>query len=270
MSCVVKWGTETSSDFEVPLGIKQGGINSPDFFGCYVDGISSILRDSSIGCYLFGIFVGILLFADDLCLLAPTRKALEKMIKKCADYFTALGLNFNAKKSRILVFSRNTISLDNHEPITLNGDKIGYFESVSYLGTLITSDRGLSFSSRSDLLSFYRASNSLLRAVNRPSDEILLRLLYSNCVPVLTYASAVKEYPSRQMQDCNTALNNALRFIFGYNRWESVRSLRESFGFKSLTELFAEAKSRFNCSLGTHHNSVVSHIARNITEIVED
>ena len=88
-------------------------------------------------------------------------------------------------------------------------------------------------------------------------------LLYSNCIPILTYASAVKEYPARQMHDCNTAVNDALRFIFGFNRWESVRQLRESFGYKSLTELFELAKKKFNMSLLNHRNTVISHIARN-------
>ena len=88
-------------------------------------------------------------------------------------------------------------------------------------------------------------------------------LLYSNCIPILTYACAVKEYPARQMHDCNTAVNDALRFIFGFNRWESVRQLRESFGYKSLTELFELAKKKFNMSLLNHRNTVNSYIARN-------
>ena len=110
---------------------------------------------------------------------------------------------------------------------------------------------------------FYRASNSILRAVKKPSEEIQLHLLYSSCIPILTYASAVKQFSSRQMQDCNTAVNDALRLIFGYNRWESVKAVRESFGYRSLTELFHSAKRKFHASLSSHCNSVVQHIARN-------
>ena len=93
-------------------------------------------------------------------------------------------------------------------------------------------------------------------------EEILLHLLYTNCFPILTYACAVKEYPARQMHDCNTAVNDALRMIFGYNRWQSVKTLRESFGYKSLTELFHAAKQKFHASLSSHQNSVIKHIAR--------
>ena len=217
-----------------------------------------------IGCHLFGLFLAMILFADDLCLLAPTRAALDKLIQQSAAYCNEFGLTFNAKKSKILVFSKNKIDYDKLHPIYLNGDKIEYCESVRYLGTQVVADKGFSFSASSDLSSFYRASNSILRAVNKPSEEILLHLLYSNCIPTLTYACAVKEFTSKQMQECNTAVNDALRLIFGFNRWESVRTLRESFGYCSVTELFAKAKKRVNDSLPHHRNKVVANLAINL------
>ena len=205
-----------------------------------------------------------ILFADDLCLLAPTRAALNKLIQKCASCCNKHGLTFNAKKSKILVFSKNNVDHERLLPISLNGDTIEYCHSVKYLGTQVVSDKGLSFSASKDLSSFYRASNAILRAVTKPSDEILLHILYTNCIPILTYACAVKEYTSRQMQECNTAVNNAFRLIFGYNRWESIRSLRESFGYSSLTELFAKARKRFDNQLPHHRNKVLTNLARNI------
>ena len=110
---------------------------------------------------------------------------------------------------------------------------------------------------------FYRASNSILTAIEKPSEEIVLQLLYTNCIPTLTYACAIKTYPSRQMQSCNTAVSDALRRIFGYNRWESIRVLRDSFGYKSITDIFGRARRKFYTVLPYHSNSIVSHIARN-------
>ena len=264
MTSNVKWANETSRSFRVPLGIKQGGINSPDFFGIYIDDIAAILRNANVGCHIYGILLAMILFADDLCLLAPTRRALDKMIQACAKYCKEFGLTFNTSKSKILVFSKKEVDNQSLAPILLNGREIEYVNSITYLGTTIVNKKGISFSSTNDLSKFYRASNSLLRAVNKPSEEVMMQLLYSCCIPILSYASAVKDYPSRQMQDCCTAMNDALRLLFGFNRWESVRSLRESFGYKSLVEIFHASKRKFEASLLTHHNPVVSHIARNI------
>ena len=49
MTAAVKWGSERSRDFSVPLGIKQRGINSPDFFSVYFDELMGILRIRGIG-----------------------------------------------------------------------------------------------------------------------------------------------------------------------------------------------------------------------------
>ena len=81
-------------------------------------------------------------------------------------------------------------------------------------------------------------------------------------------SNGIKEFLTRQMNDCNTAVNNAIRRIFTYNRWESTRSLREAFGYKSLTELFAEAKTKFTTSLSHHRNPILRTLS-SLTSIVD-
>ena len=42
-----------------------------------------------------------------------------------------------------------------------------------------------------------------------------LTLLYSNCIPIITYTCKVKQFSFTEMSDCNVAVNNALRcFVF--------------------------------------------------------
>ena len=262
MTSIIKWGSEYSRAFPVPLGIKQGGINSPEFFSCYFDGLTKLLREKKIGCHMYNMFLAIILFADDICLLAPTRSTLDRLISYCSDYCSTHGLTFNPKKSKVMVFSAKRMNLKELKPITMAGKIIDYVDSVTYLGTKIISENGLCFSSADDLLSFYRSSNAVLNVAKKPSIHILMHLLYANCIPTLTYACAVKEYPQREMIDCNTAINDAIRKIFTYDRWQSVRELRISYGYKSLSEIFASAKNKFCEDLLVHHNVIVRSIAR--------
>ena len=88
-----------------------------------------------------------------------------------------------------------------------------------------------------------------------------MQLLFTNCVPTLTYACAVKEYPSAQMLECHVALNDAIRKIFTYNRWESVRELRKSYGYKSLSEIFASHSQNFRHGLTAHSNLTLRRLA---------
>ena len=224
LSCV-KWGSQTSYEFSVPLGIKQGGINSPDFFSCYFDGIAKCLREGNRGCYIGLLFLGIILFADDICLISPTRSGLEKMISECSDYCEQFGLSFNTLKSKVMVFSRKIVDYQSLKPVSMNEENIDYVQNIRYLGVNLTSNRGISFSAQNDLCSFYRSANSILNVLNKPDELTLMHLLYANCVPTLTYCSSIKEFSSREMNDCNTAVNDAIRRIFSFNRWESVRHL---------------------------------------------
>ena len=140
-----------------------------------------------------------------------------------------------------------------------------YVTSIKYLGTTISSEQSFSFKAADDLRNFYRSANSILNTLEKPNEYVLMYLLYTNCVPTLSYACAVKTFSSREMTDCNTALNDAIRKIFTYNRWESVRFLRKSFGYRSLYEIFALAKTRFDESLPSHCNAVIRHIHLHIS-----
>ena len=84
-------------------------------------------------------------------------------------------------------------------PIYLNDAPIDFVKQWKYLGVTIVTGSSLSFSAIPELRSFYRATNSILSVLNKPSEVVLMKLLYCNCVPILTYAAAVKEFSSREM-----------------------------------------------------------------------
>ena len=123
------------------------------------------------------------------------------------------------------------------------------------------SNPNFEFSAKNDLACFYRATDSILNVLHKPSEEVSMQLLYTNCVPILTYASAVKILSAKEMTSCTVALNDAIRKIVSFNRWESVRSLRESFGYKSLYEIFATAAKKFRDALPTNRNSTLKCLA---------
>ena len=111
-----------------------------------------------------------------------------------------------------------------------------------------------------ELSNFYRAANLILTALNKPSEEVLMQLLMTNCLPILSYAASVKTFSAQEMRSCNTAINDAIRKIFTFHRWESIRSLRESFGMSSIYEIFARSVVKFQNSLRDHPNTVLRTI----------
>ena len=55
----------------------------------------------------------------------------------------------------------------------------------------------------------------LLNVLTNAHKHALVTLLYTNCVTILTYACAVKQYSPEHMTNCNIT-NVALRKIFGF------------------------------------------------------
>ena len=64
----------------------QGGALSPILFSVYLDDLFSKLQESGIGCKMGNSYAGCLAYADDLSLLSPTKKGLQKLVELCEEY----------------------------------------------------------------------------------------------------------------------------------------------------------------------------------------
>ena len=93
------WRDAYSDYFDVVTGTKQGGVLSPRIFSMYMDNLIQRLKDSGIGCHILNVFLACLLYADDMCLIAPSRGAMQQLLLICEQYCDEYCLSFNIKKS---------------------------------------------------------------------------------------------------------------------------------------------------------------------------
>ena len=93
-----QWRGTCSDYFDVLTGTKQGGVISPRIFSLYVDDLIARLRKRGIGCHIIELFIACLFYADDLCLIAPTRSAMQESINCCQEYCAECCLSFDIKK----------------------------------------------------------------------------------------------------------------------------------------------------------------------------
>ena len=117
------------------------------------------------------------MYADDLALLAPTRKSMQTLLDICQNYGLDWCLTYNPAKTNILVFGK----IITHEPLYLNGTPIVTVASYRYFGMNL-------LAIRKPLMSFYCSANMIFNVLKTPSEEVLMNSSYSNCVPILTYA----------------------------------------------------------------------------------
>ena len=103
-------------------------------------------------------------------------------------------------------------------PLFLNGSPIAFVTECKYLGVFVVAGRTFSTSVIKPLSSFRCCANTILNVLNGPTPKVMLKLLYSNCVPVMTYACEVRIHSSREMMTMDVALNDCIRKIFSCDR----------------------------------------------------
>ena len=106
LECRVRWGDATSEWFTIEAGVRQGGVLSPIFYCIYVDDLVDILSALGIGCYLRQMFLSILLYADDMALMAPSLKGLQTLLSVTETYCKEWDILLNAKKTKNMVFGK--------------------------------------------------------------------------------------------------------------------------------------------------------------------
>ena len=138
-SAVVKWGSSVSEPFRLTNGTRQGSVISPTLWCLYVDDLIVELRTLGLGCKIENIFVGITVYADDVILLAPSRAALQEMLKVTEKFANEKNIVFSThevpdkSKSKCLWFNgKYTASYP--APLQLNGRSLPWVKSATHLG----------------------------------------------------------------------------------------------------------------------------------------
>ena len=185
LRCRVKWDGYLGDWFKISAGVRQGGVLSPDFYNIYVDGMITILQASGIGCYVRDIFAAALLYADDVCILAPSLKGLQRLLDICSSYCSVWDICLNPKKTKNMYFGK--CAEMTYKP-SMNGSPIDFVSEWKYLGVVLKTGKRFGCSVSERVKSFYRSLNSILRVEGRSDDMVLLRLIEAHSVPILTYA----------------------------------------------------------------------------------
>jgi len=68
---------------------------SPYLFAIYVDDLISLLRRSGYELYIGRLFIGCLLYDDDIVLLSPSCFGLRKLANICEDFGNQWDIKFN-------------------------------------------------------------------------------------------------------------------------------------------------------------------------------
>ena len=219
----VRWGTIYSKFFTVSNGVRQGSILSPILFAVYMNQLSQTLNKLNVGCFIGQHCLNNILYADDICCIAPSCKGLQNLLDVCYEYAQSHDISFNCSKTKIMMFKTKFLKLNFVPKLQLGNCVIDYVEKVKYLGFLLTCDL-------QDDIDMYRQLRYVYGTANR------LRSKFSDCSKNVKnylfrtfmysfYGSSIwSSYRQSTFHRLRVSYNNAYRILFNLRHRVSISS----------------------------------------------
>jgi len=240
-SCSVRWGSKYSNTFSVNNGVRQGAVSSPILFCVYMNNLINLLRSTSIGCQINGIYLGIWVYADDIILLSPSRSGLQQMVNICekfsVDYKLKFSTNIDIRKSKTkcIIFSKTVINDENVSPIILNGMPLPYVNEVKHLGNILQSDNSMSKDSSMKRACFISKVHSLNQELYF-ADPFFVMKMY-NIYSCSFHGSNLWDLFGRDVNRLYSSWNMAVKVLFDLPRETHryfIEPISENMHLKSL------------------------------------
>jgi hypothetical protein len=177
----VKWGCIVSEAFTVSNGVKQGGILSPLLFNCYMDDLSLQLTANHCGCHMEGVSFNHLIYADDMCLIAPSPGGLQKLLNICNKYADSHDIIYNVKKSVTMLIQSKKVKFNRLPPLYLNEKCLDYVDSYKYLGVMFCNTMSENLDFERQRRALYASANRLKRNFGFCDHDVKKQLFSSFC-----------------------------------------------------------------------------------------
>lgn len=185
------WDGSTISDpFTVSQGVKQGCLLSPVLFSLYLNDLHNHLPG---GISVAGTVVKVLLYADDIVLLAESPTILQEMIDVLYSYCSQWSLKVNLDKSKIMVF-RECTRISRDISFTYGNNLIEIVNEYKYLGIILKYNLSFKKHLESKLASSKIAINSTwLSYIHNPQINITnkLKIFHSAAKSIMFYGTQV-------------------------------------------------------------------------------
>ena len=264
VTVTVRFHEALSEGYQPETGIRQGGLLSGILFAIYLDDLFEQLHHIH-GSLIFGhLFVGAILYADDMVLLATSATALQQLVTSANEYCIDHALSFNAAKCVCMRFMPHRYRHLPQPRIYLNDVQLRFAHETKYLGFLIqSSEYGVCISLASNCRKYYAAFNSIFASTDSYIPFDTANALYKQyCLSALVYgAEFVYLLPVGEMDTLSMVQNNGQRRRARLPYRSSVYASNIALDTDPFEIICIKNAVRFFRSLVMSLNSVLRYIA---------
>lgn len=195
VSCI-KVNNHTTDFFNCPLGLKQGCTLSPSLFSLFINEIATEMNGA--GKHGVQMLPGmlelfLLLFADDIALLATTPVGLQNQLNLLHQLCEVRSLKINKDKTKVMVFRKGGY-LAKDEVWFLGGQKLEVVNNYTYLGYTFTTMLSANQAVSRLALKGKKAAFNCIRALRKFSDiskSCFFKLFDIQIQPIMMYGAEV-------------------------------------------------------------------------------
>jgi hypothetical protein len=128
--------------FDVSRGVAQGAVESPWLYSNFIDGLARELKAAGLGIWIAGRQVPLLMYADDIVLLARSQTELARMNKIVSIFAQRNRFQFNGSKSAVMAFNTTAVEKARCQAgrWELFGETVLVKSSYVYLGVVVPED----------------------------------------------------------------------------------------------------------------------------------
>ena len=207
----VKWNDFKSDKIKIWNGVRQGGVISPLLFALYLDILIERLINTNVGCFIGRMCISVLVYADDIVLLSPTRKAMMKLLSVCELFGEEFSLVFNSLKSEFIQFGKNKCTFN----LFFNNENIKNVSEVKHLGHNLLNKHYLL-----DLMPLIKdlktKTNVILSNFHFLDFKSKIKIFNTNCSSF--YGSVLTDLQSNKIDELDRAWRVCVRKVLNLNK----------------------------------------------------
>jgi len=230
LSCI-RLNNEFTPWFMSSSGVRQGDVLSPSLFAIFVNDLAIDIKDMHLGVPMANEDVSILLYADDIVILAESEENLQHMISYMQKWCNKWRLKINYAKTNVVHF-RNRRKPRTSYIFKYADVQLETVDRYKYLG--IYFNEFLNFTSSADVLaeSSGRAMGGIIgkfKSIRNLTYDIFLKLFQTGVIPIMDYCAGVWGFNDNNAIDI--IQNRAMRYFMGVNKFAPTHVLYGDLGW---------------------------------------